>query len=577
MTKKTISYAFLILLLSTLTVTNWSCEKLFGDDDDETLAVLTPDKYDIIPFATIEITYEDIILNSAEYEGNFGNLAVTLYNINEKLVFITPNIPQGEQILEIYINNLTYELLFNVQPATQIPNPEEYISSFIVTQQEIVNTNSNLINLLVPENEIDLYTNELEHINQIFTDASELLQSASNTEKLEAAMFISANKVELELLQSAVNNYAQAINGLINNGKLGVYDSESAFRNAYSAFVLARIQLISHARKIIVWTAAGAIAGSWFPIIGTGIGAAIGAGIGIGSFLLAVEADNMATNQLLDFESIVDELNTDLNKSDFTFINNQYRPFNISGSYHSLNIEHSSSSMSNIQQFISYLSVFAGLFDKINSKLPEIIQIKPKVINDVTTYNNRTRQIHSNYISIGNISNSNVSISTQSIDGDLKLSFSTTEVEDQEFSFDINYNYDGFSSTVLTKTATLKADIELSIVDKLVQWGPWKSEVFQVEDGGYQYIIFTWAGSECYCLQGSWYWTSGILDTSVTLCFAEYTDEYTYTVSDNDGNDPCPPENQANADILKIVEITEDILKLDVDEGEIMIFTPIGN
>lgn len=486
-----------------------------GDDEDE--VILYTQKYEINPFESVEITYENVILSADEYTGRIGGIDVRLFNIDEKLVFIVPVLPVGETFLEFDINDFSYELAFNMLSVPQVGNPEEYVGSFIQEQQTRTTANVALIDELVPADQKQMYTLEIKRISQLFADLEQAFQSATEAEKLEAAQFIEANKSDVEALNLAMDEYMIAVKSLTQTKS--IYDSESDFNAAYARFVTARILLISQARKIIAWTAAGAIAGSWFPVIGNGLGAAIGAGIGIGNFLLALEADNIATNQLTEFESIVDELSID-GKAALMFTNNQKQTLPISGIYNNLNAQYGSSNMSSIQSFVSYLSVFRSLFDQINEFLPEVIQIKPKLISDLTSVRSASKQIHANYLSISNVSNNKVTYSVENVEGELKVTFSTEEITDQDFTFDVNYSFNGFSEETMTQTATLS-------VDENLLYGTWEA-IRMAGDivGQWQYYYY----DECpnvianaYILQNeTWEFTETTLDVKIMEAGKEY-------------------------------------------------------
>ncbi len=494
--------ALLVFFLSVI-IYSTGCstiDDVFGGDDEEE-AILNSTKYDIAPFESVEITYENVMLNASEYYGRIGGLDVRLFKIDEKLVFMAPVLPAGETYLEFDINDLSYQLAFNMLPVPQVASPEEYVSTFIQEQQNRSAANAALIDELVAEDLKQMYNEDIQRINRLFVDVEEVLQSATDADKLEAAQFIAANKADVEALNLALDEYVDAVKSLTQSKS--IYDSEADFNAAYGRFVTARILLISQARKIIVWTAAGALAGSWFPLIGNGLGAAMGAGIGIGNFLIALEADNIATDQLTEFESIVDELNID-GKAALIYTNKQKKNLSVSGKYNNLNAQYSSSGLSNIQSFVSYLSVFRSLFDQINEYLPERLQIKPKIISDLTSVSAANKAIHSNYLTISNISNSKVAFSYEVVEGELKVTFSTDETTDQDFTFDIDYNFNGFSEQTMTQSATLSVD-----VDPLI--GEWEAyEMDGVPVGEWQYYYL----SECSNLIG---WAGVSVKATLTL------------------------------------------------------------
>lgn len=563
----------LILVLSSLLIIFSSCEginDMLGVDDNEE-GVLSSDEYEISPFKTVEINFENVIIESKEIFGRIGGYDVTLNNIDEKLVFLVPQMPAGPTELEFDVNNTSYSLSFDIKPSVEIPNPEEYLSKFIDEQTTAVNNNASLIDEFISDDRREDYHAELENINQLFIDIESLLQTATNEEKIEAAQFIYANRDDIELLQTSVNEYISAVSSLNELKQTGVYDSESKFDVAYVKFVLARINLISQAKKIIVWTAGGALAGSWLPVIGTGIGAAMGAGIGIGNFFIALQADNIATEELTQFEAIVEDISVDLKKLNGNYYNNQKATLIVSGNYSNINSSFQNSTMTKIQEFISYLRTFRDLFNKINEKIPDIMSFKPKVIEDLNSVRKTTKQVNGKYLSISNITNTNVTYSHEIMDGEYLVTFSSDQETDQEFSFDINYSYNGFSE----KSTVANASLVISEASLVGKWDVYYNQGITYGEWTYYYFEETCPDIISYAYKLH-YQTLEFTETTLESNQRESSKNYTYygidyvscTYDDFDVYEETVDDNEI---VLYYVE--DNVIK--VSDGDVVVSYPI--
>ncbi len=534
-------FTFLIGLITT-TLFFSGCnaiEDIFSGDEDE--VAVYANKFEVKPFDAVEITVENVLLNATAIDGTINGVGVKLHNFEEKLVFIMPDLPVGEAFLNFDINNQSLEVAFNVLPLPVVNDPVSYIESYVQEQQTQITANIASIEQLIPTAEQSLFADELQRVEDLMADLETKLQTANAAEKLQAAQFIEVNKSDITQLNQAVNDYLDAVRQL-SQGK-SIYDNESAFNTAYAKFVSARIKLISEARKIIGWTATGALAGSWFPAIGTGLGAALGAGYGIGNFLIALQADNIATDKLLDFESIVEDIEVG-NKATLQFTNKQKKTVTFKGNYHNLNAQYSNSSMSNIQSFASYLNVFRGLFDDINAFLNDMLQIKPKVLSELTAVKTANRTIHANYLSVSAISNNKVSVAVQNDDGEFKLTFSTEETTDQDFTFQLKYAFNGFSEQEITVDASLSVN-----ADPLL--GVWEATTIEGETIGVWYTNYY---DECPNIIGgehvtelyTWEFTETTLDVFISEAWKTYVYESLYyetctydglTIEDNTNTD----------------------------------------
>ena len=87
MIKKTLSYAFLLLLLSSLTITNSSCKKTNSDEDNNKPIELSIDKTNVTPFEVITITATNYTFLNNTYPRIIANRDIEMQIINQKNLF----------------------------------------------------------------------------------------------------------------------------------------------------------------------------------------------------------------------------------------------------------------------------------------------------------------------------------------------------------------------------------------------------------------------------------------------------------------------------------------------------------
>src|SRR5690606_14777380 len=80
------------------------------------------------------------------------------------------------------------------------------------------------------------------------------------------------------------------------------------------------------------------------------------------------------------------------------------------------------------------------------------------------------------YLSIGNVSDDRIQLSIIDEQGERKIKATTTENLEEEtpFSFDITYKHPELGNTVTKKIQAVFENSNDSLLNKLIEYGPWK-------------------------------------------------------------------------------------------------------
>jgi hypothetical protein len=193
------------------------------------------------------------------------------------------------------------------------------------------------------------------------------------------------------------------------------------------------------------------------------------------------------------------------------------------------------------------------LFDDINAFLNEVLQIRPKVLSELTAVKSANKTIHASYLSVSNISNNKVSVAVQNEAGELKLTFSTEETTDQDFTFQLNYAFNGFSEQEITVDASLSVD-----VDPLL--GTWEAITIEGDNVGEWYTNYydecpNIIGGEYITEQYSWEFTETTIDVFLKESWKTYIyDNLSYETCNYEGLTIEESNNTDNVTFLYYVE-----------------------
>lgn len=571
-----ISVFTLVLILIISFSSCSTVDDIFGGDDDvEEFAVL-PEKYSIQPYEASMLEISGAEITPGYYEGYIDdNIYVQLNVMDNKIYFFTPEISPGNYILSAYIDG--YDLSVDIEIGSSVtnPNPEETINITKHDSQVSFDNSIQLDSLFLAAGFIsyeDFEANKLNAQNRI-NQINELLSDLTEEEKVAYAKVYSANSdwiTEFRELASssfksdACNSY---LTSGINSNNLG-HTHEANFH--FINYKQCKIQNSSTYKLSVFIDKITTLMEQDQNGEKSTLGVDVDPATGLVAFLLGAVVLytqwGVITAEMKKWQESV--LSDDIfeDKSSSSFTNGQKKNFNQKVKFRAVDFSDSSDE--------GIIGSFVNMINKANDAIKRLLSVKPDIdINEFDLPSSNTSLDYNRNMRIDNIS-SNVSLKSSSIiDDNWVVIFETESGESQDFTFDLIYD-DGFSQ-MITKpvTATLNVETELTVLEKLIEWGPYRTQNFQTETG-MQYAVFEWnsPGSGCYCFQLSYYFLNGALEDSFPLCFTQYTDEYTYATNDDE---PCPPDlnNPNDFEIFRIVSITQDSLIIN-DDGELWLCTP---
>jgi len=426
----------IVFLFATLSITNSGCDTLLKEGEDPTQSLsLYQDKTEVSPFEQVTITAIDYGFLQETFPAAIGGKEITLTRASNQLVFTMPFVA-GAQVLDLVVDDVTYSFDFLVNELEPIANPDELINAYKQNVEGLINEVEQMIQLgelQIPAEHMQVLQNQKLAFEQSFA-------SATADQKQEVAQFIKANPgfFNFEHIQLQQFN-----------------DSLNTSRN----FVAWDQQLTDDMRYF------------------TGLVIATGATIGIfngtlysgNPFLIAAATLALATEFVLVFnqtETILTrsykpfefDLNNELRASVVEFENDIPYQLGIDATYRTLYKNDQQSSNVTIE-LVANINTFTGYWNQVSSLVPglngSVENLDDK--NGYVTNANRLA-VTPEYISIDNISNSNVTMSNFSHAGTVKVTFSTNADADQDFTFDIVYKNPDFSVETFTVAARLLAD-----------------------------------------------------------------------------------------------------------------------
>jgi len=469
-------------LLSLVLVSGCSAvEDVFGGDEDPTQSLsLYQDKTEASPFEQVTITAIDYSFPQETYVAAIGGKEVTLTRIaSNQLVFTMPFVA-GAQVLDLVVDEVTYSFDFLVNELEPIANPDELINTYKQNVEGIINELEQMIQqgeLQIPAEHMQVLQNQQLAFEQSFA-------SATSDQKQEVAQFIKANPgfFNFEHIQ------LQQFNDSLNTSR---------------AFVAWDQQLTDDMRYFTgLVIATGATIGIFNGTLYSGNPFLIGAAtlaLATEFVLVFNQTETMLTRSYKPFEF---DLNNELRNTIVEFENDIPYQLGIDATYRTLYKNDQQSSNVTIE-LVANINTFTGYWNQVSSLVPGLNGTVEN-LDDKNGYvaNVNRLAVTPEYISIDNISNSNVTMSNFSHAGTVKVTFSTNADADQDFTFDIVYKNPDFSEERLNVSAKLKIEVDSSSIYKESALGNYQVENYQgngpnsvlycelLEDGTSEYTVY---------------------------------------------------------------------------------------
>ena len=434
---KNIRNIVVITLLCTLTITNWNCGKINdiinGDENPEQITIYS-DKFNVTPFETITLTADDYAFSEESISGSIDNNDIVLQKVSEnQMVFIMPYLNNGNHILIFVIDDIEYEIEFEVTAPEPIENPNEIIDN---GKQKIIAGFDNLVFLNEKYN-LQISQQDMNKVVDLLSQFDQEMSLASDSDRQQLAYFMNANP---DLFDYSEFDF-DIFNDSLNTSRDSEYWDKLFTRDA-ARFTILFVATVATVEAFVATLAV--------PSFVTLIGAA--------AIIVEVKLLVAYKNRILNNAYMPHLLELNENKSRAVeYLNNEEYILGIDASYRSL-YKNDKSQSGLIIEFVANINILSGHWNDLTNKIPGLSSSTIKNLSDKNSYeiNQYRSSVTPSFISIENKTNSNVTISNFSNTNTVKVTFTTTAQEDQNFDFDIVYKNPDFSEERINVSAELK-------------------------------------------------------------------------------------------------------------------------
>lgn len=458
--------SFRIWILFSVSFLLFSCKK--DSSSTNTAATLAFEKASYYPMEAAQINTNGLALSQANYTGTINGSSYTLSAYHGSLVLIMPVLSAGNYNLKLQIDGKEYTADFQLLNTPNVVNinPQAIINTQVFALEARITDLQTIANTLAGTKKTDLQT-DISWLTTLKSKIQNSLDTMSNAEKINCAMVLQANSTWLNETFAAIDSFQSNSTNL--RLMSDVEDYEQKVDRSVTDYLKPLFSLfVKNTPKILALAGTGALVGSEFPIIGTGIGATVGFGIGLALYISDAKKLLTAEDKLLDvtLEPLNDISTQNLRiNSTLNYINNIPATLSITNDYRSTYKNDRTSTVPIIKDIVTYTDGVASLYNELNNLLPQPLSYDAPVIDDNTSYGTSNREVHSNYITITGISNSNVTVSIQKQGGRIVATFKTTASTDQDFTYKVQYNNSRFGNYSQTVNAHLTVNTFQTITD----------------------------------------------------------------------------------------------------------------
>ena len=412
-------------------------DNILDENNNSYQYAISADNYTVTPFTTVTLNIEEYIFPEESYHGEIYGKDVELVKVTDtQLKFMMPYVPEGERVLEFIIEDVTHDVLFTIIALDEIENPDEIITNYrdnVIEAFEGLKTMNQQYNL-------DIEAQNLQVIEDYISDFNTDYASATAEEKQELAQFMNANP---DIFDFSHFDYSIFDDSLTRSRGLIQWDQKlTGDMNYFTGLVIA-----TGATTAIV---NGALASLNPFAITISIAA-----LAIEVALLKSHVKAMMKRTYKPFEF---DINYEIKSSIVEFDNNVSYQLGIDATYRTLYQNDQNTSDATIE-LVANINTVTHYWNQVLENIPGTSG-SVQNLNDIENYkvNSNSLAVTSNYITIGNISNSNVQITAFSNNNTVNVTFSTYLEQDIDFTFDIIYDNPLFDKVTKTINARLLAD-----------------------------------------------------------------------------------------------------------------------
>jgi len=397
-----------------------------------------------------EISFTNVTLSDTAYIATVASQSVKAKRINSKLYMCIPDITQATHTVSVIVSGLTYTTSFTKIAPVNIIDPQIYLYAEV---DNLIALTSNLQNTLTA---LSSYTTLTQipslqsEITSLFAKLNNLkvqISNLSEIDKIHVATIFSSNKHWLDSARIAVEKLNLMPPPYF---KGSVADYFQVTDTDMKVFTLSIINMAA----CVGITAAAVVAA---PTVGSAVvaGLVMGSALGLTEKASEVAMTNLMKNAFKPFESMATFFQKSNNSTLQLIPNNTLKQLVVNGAFRSPYQLDIPSTNTLLNQFNDDTHTLFSSCIKINSMAPQLNLNLPEVLSQKSNFNTYTLSVHSKYLTISDISNPNVTLAeVQRINGELFLKFSTNQITNQQFNFNLN-----FKSSLGEYTTSISAEL----------------------------------------------------------------------------------------------------------------------
>ncbi|MCS4434194.1 fibrobacter succinogenes major paralogous domain-containing protein [Aquiflexum gelatinilyticum] len=443
-----------------------SCSLLESEEEKREGEAVELDNQDLnlSIFEIVTINLPEGQFSNGEIEGNVEGETIDLTIFENTMTFMVPKLNQGSYKLVFQEKNKPYNIAFQVKAHSLKETPANYIQTYLDKSQNQVDRMEKTKDLLVGEKKIEM-EKDIAILKKFLDEQYAKAALLKDNELAEMAFFIEANKEWMDELSAAVNE----LNASFPNARIAgevVTNIEALGNRVSGKYVASVVKVVKYIRKIAIAVSIGFLAGSFVPIIGSSVGAAIGLGISVGNMLLDIKELLANIESVADFVQVVADNILEFNlRTVYSFQNNESTELFVSRNYRTVYSEDVNSTVPYVTAFMGAVKTMITEWEKLKSKIPLDFAFIPTDYTAISTYKTTNRRVHSDQLSLGEITNPKVSAEITKEDGKLFIKFSSNEDLVETFRFYLIYDYkisglSVFGNIEFMNEATLTAKVE---------------------------------------------------------------------------------------------------------------------
>ena len=439
--KNLLRYIVVFLLLGFL---GQGCRKT---NEFVTSTNISPDSTSYSQYQVATLTGYNITFKQTTYDGFLAGHVVKLTAYGNKLGFVVPDVAAGGYSLQATIEGNPYIINITITKLGTVTSADPYIQDVLQTSMYSNLYIDSLVNLTATMQGTNT-SNDLTNatmLKNLGTAVTNDLTGASSDDKLYMAKLIKANPSLFLSLQRGMD--------IIDTNRL--FRKTSASLEQKSDSIVAEVTKYMAVSSFAMLATKAIINAPLQPTVAAELAEAVLAD----RYFDAYKASIILVNEPIILSSLNFDAYDRTTLSSITVNNAQPYTFQLSGNYRNLCYLDTVSGASLVIAFDTALRTFSSGWNAVNAVLPTPLTGSALALGTITTIKTKTLGVNPYYLTVGNISNANVIVSTDISTGVLKATFLTTQTTaNQLFTFDIGYSNPGLCSCTLTCNGTIPSN-----------------------------------------------------------------------------------------------------------------------